>query len=138
MWLWRNFLFLVFAAVAAPLEYHVRWCLGIVKYNKPPLEALAEPLIAGALFFYSIIVVVEGLFRIEMYPELATRWESRTLKVSGGFLCVPFFVYILRGVESPLSPDSFRIQLAVALVSLGYALCTHLFISRTHAASATS
>ena len=33
-WVWRNILFVIFAVVAAPVEFHVRWNLGVLRHNK--------------------------------------------------------------------------------------------------------
>ena len=116
------------------VEFHVRWNLGVLRQNKTLSNALLEPLAAGALFYYSVILVAEGIFRLEMYPELAQRWQARTLKVIAIFLVLPFLGYLLRDVESPLGTDGFRIQSFLGVVSLAFAICVHLFISRLRAA----
>jgi hypothetical protein len=130
MW-YRGILFGIFYILAAPLEYHVKWAEPWVKGEVAFLDAVGRPLVSGMLFFYAVIITVESLVHLAAYPQVTTRLAVRVIKIFGYALSiVPFFLYVLRGVEEPLSDGWIKFQLCVAVLSLLLAVIVQLYTAR--------
>jgi hypothetical protein len=132
MWWYRNILFFLFTALAAPLEFHIHWFLGLTKRGRPFVEAINEPLVSGTLFFYSVIVVVEAFMRLETHPADLKRPGTLALKILCGLLFLPFLGF-LTNVDSPLRGRWIHFQWGTALLSFFVAIIVHLYISKVDA-----
>lgn len=78
-----------------------------------------------------MIVAVEALMHLAVYPQVATRQEVRCIKFCGYLLSiVPFFFYILKGPEQPLSGGWLTFQWLVAATSLFLAVIIHFYTAR--------
>lgn len=128
MWGYRNLLFLLFTALAAPIEFHIRWLLEMKK-DKPLAVAINEPLVSGALFFYSIIVIVEALIRLETHPAGLKRPATRALKIVCILFLLPFAIF-LTNADSPLSGLWISWQWTIAILSFCLSVIVHAYISR--------
>lgn len=113
---WRFFLYFAFTVFAAPIEYHTHWLLEFPTH--PFVIALRDPLQHGELFFYSVILVTEALFRIEMHPEIPSRWEVHFFKGVLYLMFLPFFGYLIIGSHSQVYGLGVSIEIYNALVSL--------------------
>ncbi len=127
--LYRIVLFFLFTALAAPLEYHVGWFMALTKKHAPFWQAIHEPLVSGALFFYSVIVVLEAFITLEMYPEQADRVEVKILKILSFLLVIPFAAY-LTNIGSTLDGAWITAQWALALASFLISVVAHAYITR--------
>lgn len=115
---WRLFLFVLFALVAAPLEFNVKWFATWSIDGVAASDALRKTLSDGALFFYAVVMAVEALFRIEMHPERATRPALLVCKGCCYLVPIGFVAYLVRGVRSPLTEGWMTSQLYLAFGSL--------------------
>jgi hypothetical protein len=123
-------LFVLFAALAAPLEYHVKWLAPWTRGLMDLSEALDAPLIHGALFFYSIIVAIEALFRLEMHPDRAARPASYVLKAFCFFVPLVFAVYLVRGFDEPLVAWWITLQWYLAMGSFLLSVSVFVYLQR--------
>jgi len=130
MWFWRVVLFLTFTLVAVPSEFHVRWWMDWQKNGHGVSEAVQAQLVSGALFFYSVIIVVEALVRLEMHPGLAVRPEIRALRYCAALLLIPFVGFLINGVQTPLASTGIEVQWFTAFLSLVLATIVHTYISQ--------
>jgi hypothetical protein len=113
---YRFILFLIFSILAAPLEYHIKWAGPWSKGKAAFLDAVAQPLIYGLLFFYAVIIAIEAV---------------QTIKCVGYLLTIlPFSLYVLRGIEEPLSDWWLTFQVGVAAASLILAVVIQLYTAR--------
>lgn len=128
--IWRMFLFLFFAALAAPLEYHVKWIApwtrGMVAFE----QAVNDPLVHGSLFFYSVIVAIEALFRIEMHPGRAERPAAKFLKGCCYISLIPVLVFLIRGLDAPLTGGWITFQWYLAIACLLLSLVVFLYFQK--------
>jgi hypothetical protein len=129
MWWYRNILFFLFVILAAPLEYHVHWFIGLTQKGENFVQAINEPLISGALFFYSIIVVVEAIIRIDTHPTAINRPAVKSLKVVCMLLVIPFAGF-LTNINSPLGGWWIFFQWVTAVLSFAIAAIVHGYISK--------
>lgn len=129
--IWRIFLFALFALFAAPLEYHVAWFAPWSRSGGPVLDALASPLTHGALFFYSVIIAVEALFRIEMHPYRADRPAARVLKACCFIVPLSFVGFLIRGMDQPLQDGWVQFELWLAVSSLVISVVTFIYLDAT-------
>jgi hypothetical protein len=128
---YRVILFVFFSLLAAPLEYHVKWAEPWVKGKVAFLDALNQPLVSGMLFFYAVIITVEALMHLATYPQIATKPVVRLMRIIGYLLSgIPFFFYVLRGPEQPLSDEWLPLQWYVAAASLFLALSIRFYTAR--------
>jgi hypothetical protein len=128
---YRFILFLIFSILAAPLEYHIKWAGPWSKGKAAFLDAVAQPLIYGLLFFYAVIIAIEALMHLAAYPQVAARPAVQTIKCVGYLLTIlPFSLYVLRGIEEPLSDWWLTFQVGVAAASLILAVVIQLYTAR--------
>lgn len=128
--IWRGLLFLLFAMLGTPLEYNVHWIepwsRGVANLG----TALDIPLVHGALLFYSVILATEAYFRLEMYPHRAKRWGCQALRLLCMAACVPFFVYLVRGLDLPLDGWWITMQWYTAGITLFISFVVFCYLER--------
>ena len=128
---WRTTLYMIFALLAAPVEFHVQWGLPYLRGAVANLwTAAIPPLEHGLLYYYSVIMAVETLFRLEMHNELAQRRGWQFAKVFAGLLVIPFLIYLAYGPDKPLPAEGVRWQIYASLAALILSVGVHFYISK--------
>jgi hypothetical protein len=90
-------IFVLFAFLIAPLEYHIQWCNYWYQSN-PLWEALVNPLPSGLLYFYAVIMAIEALSILTSSPEVNDVQYMFVVRLALYASIVSFFVgYIVSG-----------------------------------------
>lgn len=128
---YRITLFCLFTALAAPLEFHYAWWMRWVNgEGKVSLAAaFAAPLVAGSLFFYTVILASECLMTLASH-DIERRPTVRTVQVGCFILfALPFWAF-LSVSGRPLAGSWLTAQWALAAIAFGASVCVHLYVER--------
>ena len=122
---------LFFGLFAAPFELHVSWFTELADGNPQWLSSIFG---SGPMFFYAITLSIEGIFRMEHYPNLGRYdWKPLTLKVSLFFAFMIAMVGAMRLRDSPASTQQwvvYEFQLAIGLTAMLLSVVTHFFLMK--------
>ena len=85
--------FILFCLVAAPLQFHMGWYSNLISSNSSP-DWLEKLLRSGPMYFYSLILCLEGNLRLEHYPRLL--FGDRRIYFLRLLLIIPIAIFALQ------------------------------------------
>lgn len=128
-------LFFAFAALVAPLEYHLKW-INLWANSLDFYGALQHPLISGILYFYAAIMAIEAFLVLSLYPEVKEIRFMSIVQIALAATIVSFLAdYVVTGhypapwnSDTPqASPSQIELQIEfwVAIVALVGSFLVH-------------
>ena len=120
--------FILFCVIAVPLQFHVSWYADLTSATP---NGFAKILMSGPMYFYALILCLEGNLRLEHYPKLL--YDDRRIYFLRILLLGPpivaFFQYYItpyyKSVDQLIPMPEQVVQIMTGLTALTLSTIVH-------------